>query len=121
MEILSTLLQRLCEEEMHLMVTVARQIWLRRNSVVFGGEFLTPTSMVRIAKDQMEAFESAAQRTDEQSPRRRDMSTEKWKKPPLGNVKLNWDAAVDSQNGKIGMGIIVRDHEGGVVARACGS
>jgi hypothetical protein len=41
------LLEKLNEEEMQLMVGVARQIWLKRNVVVFGGEFLSPSALVK--------------------------------------------------------------------------
>jgi hypothetical protein len=44
MAILESLSQRLSEEEMHLMVTVARQIWLRRNKMIFEGDFQAPPS-----------------------------------------------------------------------------
>jgi hypothetical protein len=59
MEILDKLSQSLCEEEMHLMVTLARQLWLRRNNVIFEGDFQPPSSFVRLARDQVEAFDDA--------------------------------------------------------------
>jgi hypothetical protein len=43
------LMARLDENQMHLVATVARQIWLRRNSVVFEGDFLNPASLMRRA------------------------------------------------------------------------
>ena len=49
------LIEKFTEEEMQLMVGVARQIWLRRNAVVFGGEFLSPGALVKQASDQLEA------------------------------------------------------------------
>lgn len=39
------------EEERHLMVTVAKGIWLRRNKFVFEGVFQAPATVVRIAKE----------------------------------------------------------------------
>jgi hypothetical protein len=53
------LLEMLNEEEMQLMVGVERQIWLRRNAVVFGGEFLSPGALVKQASDQLEAWRKA--------------------------------------------------------------
>ena len=39
------------------MVTlVARQIWHRRNSMVFGGSFSSPRALLRVAKDQHDIF-----------------------------------------------------------------
>lgn len=68
------------------MVNVARQIWLRRNSVVFGGEFLHPKQLVHIARNQVEAFMIASPRTNEQAPTSRSMAVEKWQKPPEGSI-----------------------------------
>ncbi|GLT55374.1 hypothetical protein SLA2020_285030 [Shorea laevis] len=38
-----------------------------------------------------------------------------WQAPPAGYVKLNWDAAVDEGNRRMGIGVIARDHTGEVV------
>lgn len=99
------------------MVTVARQLWLQRNKVVSGGEFLSPAALVCLAKDQVQACDIAAQRTNEPRTTQRKQLEGRWTKPPKGSVKVNWDAVVDKLNGKIGMGIMARDHGGGVVAR----
>ncbi|XP_059441722.1 uncharacterized protein LOC132174026 [Corylus avellana] len=39
-----------------------------------------------------------------------------WKAPPIGLVKMNWDAAVDSKQGKIGLGCIARTSNGAFLA-----
>jgi hypothetical protein len=33
-------------------------------------------------------------------------------KPPCGWLKLNWDASVDKNGRRMGVGIVVHDHEG---------
>jgi hypothetical protein len=33
----------------------------------------------------------------------------------IGFVKVNWDGTVDKDNGRISIGVIVRDHEGEVL------
>ena len=42
-----------------------------------------------------------------------------WRKPPLGFIKVNWDAYVHRKIKKIGIGLIMWDHEGGVIAMVC--
>jgi ribonuclease HI len=37
---------------------------------------------------------------------------EAWCPPPPGAVKINFDAALDAQQGYVGVGIIARDHMG---------
>jgi hypothetical protein len=39
--------------------------------------------------------------------------------PPRGSVKVNWDAAINRDGGKIGVGIVARDHGGRVIAATC--
>ncbi|GLT70448.1 hypothetical protein SLA2020_425280 [Shorea laevis] len=41
------------------------------------------------------------------------------KKPPLGVLKVNWDAALNNSSHTIGVGVLVRDDQGLVVASLC--
>jgi hypothetical protein len=115
MDILLQVGQGLDEEERHLMVTVARLIWLRRNKLVFEGVFQGPKSIVRVAREQVEAFNEATRRHCTHRPSNTVQEEVVWKKPPLGTLKFNWDAAVDKEGGRIGMGVIARDSVGEVV------
>ena len=40
-------------------------------------------------------------------------------KSPVGVAKINWDATLDERAGKVGLGVIARDHEGRVLAMQC--
>jgi hypothetical protein len=42
-------------------------------------------------------------------------TVERWKKPPTGVLKINWDSALDPQTGKVGLGTLARDHQGRVL------
>jgi hypothetical protein len=44
-----------------------------------------------------------------------------WQKPPEGVYKINWDASVDRDRCKMGMGMVVRDHAGQLIAALCTS
>jgi hypothetical protein len=44
------------------------------------------------------------------------VAVQKWKKPPYGVVKLNWDAAINVEVQMMGLGIVARDHTGQVLA-----
>jgi hypothetical protein len=54
--IMEKLMERLDVDQMILVATVARQIWFRRNSVVFGGEMVPPVMVMQRAKDQVEMW-----------------------------------------------------------------
>lgn len=45
LHILCELFEKLEKEEVELMVTIARRIWLRRNTVVFGGDLTHPSQL----------------------------------------------------------------------------
>ena len=61
--------QGLDKEKRHLMVIVACMIWLRRNKMVFEGVFQGPGSVVRAAREQVEAFNDASCRHCDSAPR----------------------------------------------------
>lgn len=39
-----------------------------------------------------------------------------WTKPSQGYVKLNWDASIDKQQNRMGVGVFVCDHIGKALA-----
>jgi hypothetical protein len=49
------------EQDLQFIAITARLIWLRRNDVVFGGDFQAPSTIVSRAKEQQEASNSADQ------------------------------------------------------------
>lgn len=90
-EILLKVGQGLDEDERHLMVTVARSIWLRRNKLVFEGIFQAPATVVRSAREQVEALDNVTRRHSVPSPRSIAREEVVRKKPPQGMVKINRD------------------------------
>ena len=53
---------RLVADEMQKVAVVARLIWLRRNSVVFGGDFMSPKHILETASSQLDNFSKAEAR-----------------------------------------------------------
>jgi len=43
----------------------------------------------------------------------------RWTKPSVGWIKLNWNAAIDSNSNNMGLGIVARDSTGKVRAMMC--
>jgi hypothetical protein len=100
---------------------VARLIWLWRNSVVFGGDFMSPKHILKTASSQLDNFSKAEAGRRMSSTVRSIPEVVKWSKPSPGWIKLNWDAAIDSGKQKMRIGIIARDHMGSVLAVVCAS
>jgi uncharacterized protein YutE (UPF0331/DUF86 family) len=56
--IMAQQMEQIDEDQLQLV----RQIWLRRNAIVFGGDMVDPTTLYRLAKEQMESWANANQR-----------------------------------------------------------
>jgi hypothetical protein len=64
MGLIKQLMEKLEEEEFIEAATLARLLWLRRNTYVFDGVFTAPTQLVLQAKGQVEGYAQANQRVD---------------------------------------------------------
>ncbi|XP_059460149.1 uncharacterized protein LOC132189426 [Corylus avellana] len=116
------LMDKLEEDEMEKLVTVARLLWLSRNKIVFGGDFQSPSIILEMATVQMNHFNKAEQgrRVGVPKPPSNPAGLV-WKLPETGIIKLNWAVALDDRSQRMGFGIIARDHEAKVVAAVSGS
>ncbi|XP_059441702.1 uncharacterized protein LOC132174001 [Corylus avellana] len=121
LDIMAQLMERLDAEQLQLMAVIARQIWLRRNSVVFGGDLTHPRILIHWAKDQVDNWCKFNNRRPKREVSQAQVSPVVWTKPPLGYVKVNWDASIDKRQNKMGVGVLVRDHEGKAIAMFCSS
>jgi hypothetical protein len=108
-------MERLDGEDLLLALTIARHIWLRRNTFVFENIFLPPLQVLNGAKTLIAAFEEAI---NPMVVERNlvDPSQVRWKKPPPWVMKLNWDAILNVEKKATGIGVIIRDEGGDFVA-----
>ena len=60
--IITILTERLDVEEIQMVAAVARLLWLRRNRVVFLGEFTSPIQMLETASSQLEKLSKVVAR-----------------------------------------------------------
>jgi hypothetical protein len=112
-------MEKLEKEEVELVACDARQLWLRRNKMVFGEELLPPIKVIQVAQTQVENFTNAEQRLNRVFPFTTMLAETNWKRPPEDFVKASWDAAIDTEWHHIGVGIVIRDHEGQTLAMKC--
>lgn len=118
-QIIEKMLERLGADQMQLVATTARLLWLRQNGVIYGGEFLDPPTMLRRAKEQVEACDEGTQRRNGREERPRHAVTVIWQIPRSGIIKLNWDASINLQQNRMGIGVIARNHEASPLAMLC--
>ncbi|KAF5465143.1 hypothetical protein F2P56_015174 [Juglans regia] len=112
-QLFSSLTKVLNPEELQEFVVIARKIWWRRNSFIFKKEFVHPNLIVREARAvlKMLSEKNLDQCTNQVSP-----PTVSWQAPPMEWFKINWDGAVDKGKGLIGIGVVIRDSFGQVIA-----
>ena len=90
--------------EVEMFTVTARRIWLRRNCLIHEGYFLHPNQLVREAKASLEEFQRANGRGEDDARQAKELLQIKWKHPPLREIKVNWDAALDNCRSRTGLG-----------------
>lgn len=113
------MLSKLDEAELEFASCLARSIWLRRNSVVFGGPFTPLARLVKSVTDSLMDCHTAGQISESGWVSHNCPHRQTWQKPPNGVIKFNLDAALDVGSKKMGVGLIARDAAGVVVATKC--
>jgi hypothetical protein len=105
------LMTKLKGNNLQLALTVARFIWLRRNRFICEDLFTAPSQIARQAIESCEGFNEATvgSQIDAMLP-----SLAKWMLPHPGRLKVNWDASVNQHCRCTGVGVVVRDYNGGL-------
>ncbi|XP_042984282.1 uncharacterized protein LOC122313374 [Carya illinoinensis] len=112
--------ERCGEDEVVLIATVMRNIWLRRNSLVFEDDFSSPGALFNKAKSSIAAYQEAQEKQGMGAGHVRvHRERVRWRAPREGVVKVNWDAAYELKNKKMGLGVVIRDGEGEVLVSLC--
>jgi hypothetical protein len=106
-------------KELGLFTRLARRLWLRRNDLIHGGLFVPPEIIFSQATRAMEDFQAAQEGVPTIVPSSSLGVLSRWEAPSPGWVKLNWDAALNNQEGKYGGGVVIRDWAGNVLAAKC--
>ena len=112
---MAELLRKLCDdEEFGLFAGIAHRVWLRRNEFVHDGKFTHLSALLQQAMAVHTEYKEANSQ-NRPSPRAA-VDVNRWDPPPDGYVKINWDTTICSKRGVVGMGTVVRNHVGEVLA-----
>jgi ribonuclease HI/ribosomal protein L37AE/L43A len=110
-------MERRCTvEEFQNFVVVARRIWLRRNKLIHEGTFSHPNAIIGQATTALKEYHHAQMESKAEEAPRGQAQSGGWEAPQLGWHKVNWDAALGVHSGKMGLGVVIRDHMGRLVA-----
>ena len=110
-------MERRCTvEEFQSFVVVARRIWLRRNTLIHEGTFSHPNAIVVQATTALKEYHYAQMEPKVEVAPLGHAQSGGWEALQLGWHKVNWDAALGVQSGRMGLGVVIRDHMGRLVA-----
>lgn len=108
-------MQRLDGDELMQTLTVARQTWLRRNCFVFENFLMSHSQVLEIVQSTLAAFKEAHDSVAKENTGLGQVQI-RWKKPPTGVTKFNWDATLNKDTKTMGVGVVARDEKGEFVA-----
>ncbi|KAF5468409.1 hypothetical protein F2P56_012561 [Juglans regia] len=109
-DLLKELLATLPPEDLTKLALTAKEIWFRRNKLIFESRFESPQQVLYRVSNCMRDLEELTR--NQQKHFNQHQPPAKWCKPPTNFYKINWDAAIDKVNCKVGIGVSIRDWSG---------
>ncbi|KAL0016523.1 hypothetical protein SO802_003592 [Lithocarpus litseifolius] len=100
------------EDKVATVVTIAWSIWANHNEVRHGGIKKTGAALVKWSAQYLDEYRGANS-SPEPVPRSQDV---KWSPPPRTRYKINVDGAVFKMQKSAGVGVLIRDEHGQIVA-----
>ena len=100
------------EDKLAAVVTIAWSMWTNRNEVRHGGTKKTGEALVKWSAQYLAEYR-CANSLPEPVPRSQEV---RWSPPPTTRYKLNVDGAVFKTQKTAGVGVLIRDEQGQVIA-----
>jgi hypothetical protein len=116
MQLLEWMFERCDQEELQQFFGVARRLWLRRNDFIHEGGLTHPRTLMQQMEKALSEFSLAnVKDTQTQSSRLEDVPIY-WSAPDVGWVKANCDTAINKQQRRLGLGAMVQNSQGLMLA-----
>lgn len=112
---LRSIFQKGVGHEIEIFIETARHLWARRNKWIHERVFTHPNGIVHAVGNAVDEVQQINMAKIPKHTHQVEVQ-QQWQKPPKGWLKVNCDAALDVRNGRFGVGVLVRDHEGRVKA-----
>lgn len=95
---------------------IMRKIWLRRNEFMYENNFVGPGKIVQMENVSLEDFHQVRMGKDGGHSREGNRRINRWRKSEGSRCKANFDAAYEARKQKMGVGIVIKDSNGDVLA-----
>ncbi|XP_042944602.1 uncharacterized protein LOC122278481 [Carya illinoinensis] len=115
-QVWSDMQTRLQQSKLEEVAMILRGLWTRRNMMIFEGKFKKPSKVLNEALTSLRNYKSAhAELNQMKGPMHQTRKDTKWMPPDEGISKINFDAAIDKTNYRLGLGIAGTNHVGEVL------
>ncbi|KAH9715816.1 putative reverse transcriptase/RNA-dependent DNA polymerase [Citrus sinensis] len=110
--------KRLCKADLELLGATWWITWNTRNRLLFKGEKINSNVSAAKAQAIVKAYRRVKHVGSSQAANREDKKHHQWTPPLARSFKINVDAATNVEAKTVGLGAIIRDDKGRVVAAA---
>ncbi|KAH9782560.1 reverse transcriptase domain-containing protein [Citrus sinensis] len=118
LSLLHELYSRRNKADLELMIMICWMVWNARNEMLFKGKRENPQALVAKAEAVLEAYKRVQKPEQVRKESQQVQTQQVWNPPQNGFVKVNVDAATSSEKHLAGLGAIIRDDQGTVIAAA---
>ncbi|KAH9781766.1 putative reverse transcriptase/RNA-dependent DNA polymerase [Citrus sinensis] len=113
---LQNMAKELRKSDLELMVALCWSAWYARNKCIFDGRELNPIISAAKAESVLTAFQRVRKPQQSHISISIKEKQQEWLPPPQNVFKVNVDAAFNSKNLSAGVGAVIRDSNGKIVA-----
>ncbi|KAH9696701.1 rnase h domain-containing protein [Citrus sinensis] len=106
------------KDDLGLIIPVCWAIWYARNKVVNEGKQEDPQITTARAAATVKSYLRIKCPNVQGVPSQHNNNQQVWNPPPTGWYKVNMDAAIQMENSKAGLGVVIRDTSGKILAAA---
>lgn len=100
----------------HFSIAYCWAVWFARNKRIFEGKKSNPRASAAKAESLLEAYHRARKTDASHIHNVKRVVQKKWEPPPGNFLKVNVDAAINCRNQVLGLGAVIKDPSGKIVA-----
>lgn len=102
------MVDKLPVKELEFSAVILKQLWSRRNMVIFDKKYKSPSTVLQRAITLLENYQSTQTSktlASFNSSTNLGNQVSRWQPPGVNQMKINWDATVDEKRNSTGLGM----------------